>query len=140
MDPDRFKVYLCDVGLLRQKADLDSAFLAGNLSANIPFRGVMAENMVLQEILAANIGRPYYWVSKSNHELDFLVQIKGRVVPIEVKFGTNIHSPSFKHYMKTHPETLGVFCSMRNLSQQGNVVYLPLFMVSELERLVQGQS
>jgi hypothetical protein len=135
-DPNRFKVYLSDVGLLRQKADLDPAFLAGNLSANIPFRGVLAENLALQEILAANIGRPYYWVSKSNHELDFLVQIRGRVVPIEVKFGTHTHSPSFKRYMKTHPEAFGVVCSMRNLRQQGNVCYLPLFMVSELKRLV----
>jgi len=135
-DLSHFKIYLSDIGLLRAKADFPPSYLfSENASENVPFKGALAENVVLQELVAKFEKDIFYWADKSNHELDFMIQLDTFIVPIEVKFGKNVKSSSLSKYLKDHPDAIGVRFSMKNLKLDSTTLNIPLFMVSELERL-----
>ncbi len=86
-----FKIYLPDTGLLRMMADYPTASLLElEQKDNIPFKGAVAENYVLQELKALSIKGIYYW-AKNNYEMDFAIQYGERVLPIEVKAGKTLN-------------------------------------------------
>lgn len=72
----------------------------------------------------------YYWTSDSPMaEVDFLIQNQGKVIPIEVKAGENIHARSMKHFKSMyHPETV-YHISERNFGEDGGVKSIPLYGV-----------
>jgi predicted AAA+ superfamily ATPase len=80
------KVYVNDTGLLCYLTGLREAELA----AAGPLAGAIVETAVLSEILRRYYHRGvepevYFWRTASGAEVDFLVEVQGRLVPIEVK-------------------------------------------------------
>ena len=74
-DLSAFKIYLCDVSLLRRLAQLStSAFSEGNRLFT-EFKGALSENYVLQALQNQFEVTPRYW-SQTNppYEVDFLIQ------------------------------------------------------------------
>lgn len=65
IDLKSFKIYMCDVGLLRKKAKLEASIIISN-DENLykEFKGSMAENFVLSELISINENIPYYWLSR----------------------------------------------------------------------------
>lgn len=124
----RFKIYFPDTGLLREMAGYTI-----DMTSNNQFMGAIAENFVLQEMIASGEEPLYYWAEKQ-YEIDFAVSRLQAVIPIEVKAGTNVRSASLSKLMESHE--LGVRFSMKNLKKDGQILNLPLFMVSELRRFI----
>lgn len=81
---DYFKLYFFDTGLLKQMAGLDNQAIL--FEGNFQFKGILAENFVLQQILESSIGTPHFY-AKKNAEIDFLIQLETNVIPVEVKAG-----------------------------------------------------
>lgn len=67
----------------------------------------------------------------------FIVQFGNDIIPIEVKSGKSISSPSLIEYKKMYEgETpLVIRYSLKNLIKDGNVLNIPLFMIDQTERL-----
>lgn len=128
MYDNRFKIYFPDTGLLREMAGYTI-----DLEKNNQFMGAIAENFVLQEMIANGEKNVFYWAEKQ-YEIDFVISYNKNIWPIEVKAGTNVRSASMSKLMEKHD--LGVRFSMMNLDQSGKILNIPLFMVSEMERLV----
>ena len=60
-------------------------------------------------------------------EVDFVIQKEGVIIPIEVKFDTNVHAKSLNHYRKMyHPETI-LRISGRNFGKEDGVYAIPLY-------------
>lgn len=82
---------------------------------------------------------PHYW-SRINppYEVDFIIQRKNDIIPVEVKADTNIKSRSLKKYAETFAaETkLRVRFSMNNLRMDEGVLNIPLFMADQADRLI----
>ncbi|MDR2610687.1 MAG: DUF4143 domain-containing protein [Clostridiales Family XIII bacterium] len=98
-NPDAFKIYLCDVGLLSKMAGLDAGILLHGDGIFDEFKGALAEQYVLQE-LVANGDSPFYWSNvRGQSEVDFIIQRGADIIPIEVKSGINLKSKSLKFYM-----------------------------------------
>ena len=136
-DLTAFKIYLPDVGLLRRHARLAaSAFTEGNRLFT-EFKGALTENFVLQSLLRMENPALYYW-SDIAHEVDFVIQLENDIIPIEVKAGQNVGAASIKAYAKAYEAQtkLVIRCSLKNLSLDGRVLNIPLFMADELPRLV----
>ena len=127
-DVSAFKLYLSDVGLLSAFANiLPENIIRDDLSD--VYRGALAENYVAQA-LAANGYHLYYWTSDSPAaEVDFLIQKQGKVYPVEVKSGKNVHARSLKHYRKIHPEQQVYRISERNFGMEEGVCSVPLYAV-----------
>ncbi len=135
---DAFKIFMVDVGLLRKKSRLTpTAFAEGNRLFT-EFKGSLAENFVHQSLRRQFEVPPRYWTS-APYEVDFVQQYENSIFPIEVKAGENVKATSVKKYAALYPEEtpLVIRISMRNLSQDGKFLNIPLFMIDELKRLLQ---
>lgn len=104
-EPDAFKVYACDCGLLRRLARLPSSVILDPISNYTEFKGAMAENAVLQSLMPLlDNYTPNYWSSDSKAEVEFLVQWQNEIIPIEVKAENCISGRSLSVYNdKYHP-------------------------------------
>lgn len=138
-DLSAFKIYLCDVGVLRRISDLaPTAFGEGNRLFT-EFKGALSENYILQALLTQFEVPPRYW-SQNNppYEVDFLVQRENDIFPIEVKAGSNTKGRSLKKIKELFPQQvkLRVRFSLENLKMDGDVLNLPLFMADQTDRLI----
>lgn len=99
-DPTVFKLYLCDVGLLRKLSKLPYEIILESSALYTEFKGAMTENFVLCELLKSSENTPYYWTSGNLAEVDFVIQCGTQIVPIEVKSERNVKAKSLAEYRK----------------------------------------
>lgn len=124
-----FKLFLCDTGLLCAASLSNAQFelLNGNLDINM---GAIAENLVAQELKSQGFDLCYY-NSKRHGEIDFIVQNGKRVMPIEVKSGNDwTNHKALDNILSVEEwglESAFALCK-GNVSQQGCITYLPLYM------------
>ena len=97
--------------------------------------GGLFENVVAQELVAKHFD-VYYFNSKKYGELDFVIELDGKSLPIEVKSGKDYkrHSAlnnvlSSDNYSITEAY---VFCN-DNLHRENNIIYMPIYMVALIE-------
>ncbi|MBO7658498.1 MAG: ATP-binding protein [Clostridia bacterium] len=136
-DLDAFKIYMGDVGLLRRHSLLASSTFSEENRLFEEFKGALTENYVMESLLNIPDVNLYYW-SDTPYEVDFIIQLGNDVFPVEAKSGKNIKATSIKNYAKEYEEQtkLCVRLSMRNLSYDGNMLNIPLYLADELERIV----
>ena len=136
-----FKLYCLDVGVLRRLSRLAPSTFGMKDNLFPQFKGAFAENYVLQALIGQLDVAPRYWLNeKPRHEVDFLVQSGNSVVPIEVKSGGNVKSPSLNYYRRKYPDRtpLAVRMSLRNLSYEDGVLSLPLYLADHAVRLIES--
>lgn len=136
-DLTAFKIYMGDVGLLRKHAHLATSAFVENNRLFTEFKGALTENFVLQSIIHSFESKPRYWAN-GQYEVDFIIQRENTIIPIEVKAGENIKATSIKNYFKLYKDEtpLIVRLSLNNLSLDGNVLNVPLFLVNKLDKLI----
>ncbi len=135
-DLSSFKIYLSDVGILRKKAGLSgNTLLIGN-SLFTEFKGSLMENFVLQELILQFDTIPRYWISRATAEVDFILQYENSIYPLEVKSGKVVRSKSLRLYMDQYSSSLGLRLSERNISLNGGILNLPLFMAGQVSRIL----
>lgn len=128
-DSSAFKIFMVDIGLLGAMSDLDEATIVKGNEIFTEFKGALTEQYVLQQLILSNA--LYYW-SKANakQEIDFLIQQKGEVIPIEVKAEENLRAKSLKQYIIEQNPTKAYRISMSNHRQDDKIVNLPLYAIS----------
>lgn len=134
-DLSSFKMYLNDVGLLRRKTDLDSKVVVEGNKLFQEFKGALTENYVLQTLIAIGLN-PYYYTFDNRYEIDFIIQYKNEIIPIEVKSGESINNTSLKVYNEINKPKTRVRFSMKNLNKDDNLINIPLFMVEYIKKLI----
>jgi len=127
---DAYKLFMADVGLLAALSELDAhSILEGN-RIYTEFKGALAEQFVLQELVATDRYIPYYYASESaKYEIDFLVQIDSNVVPIEVKSGENLMAKSLKAYHEKFMPQTAIRTSMTKYKSEDWLINLPLYAI-----------
>ena len=141
-DASYFKVYMADIGLLRRKAGVYFDTILDENENYIGFKGALAENYVQNEL--KNLGyQPYFWRSGNQAEVDFLIERKGMLIPIEVKSAANTRAKSYRLFCKRYSIRLGFKLSLKNRAvneEDGTrTVSLPLYLISDLESSCQDQ-
>jgi uncharacterized protein len=136
-DPGAFKLFIHDVGLLAAMGDLDPKTILQGNTIFTEFKGALTEQFVLQEFLQYENFPIFYWSSeKSLAELDFLLQIAGKAIPVEVKAEENLKAKSLKSFHLRYSPARSYRISMSDFREESWITNLPLFAVSELIRLV----
>lgn len=135
-----FKLFQSDIGLLAcQYAEgIQLRIISDEKGINF---GSIYENVVAQELQAHGF-ELYYFNSKKQGELDFIIEKGGRTLPIEVKSGKDYQRHNALSNVMSNadyaiPRAI-VFCN-DNVSKSGNVVYLPIYMVAFLKQEVLGE-
>ncbi len=137
VDMQSFKIYMCDVGLLRRKAKLDASIILGdNTDIYKEFKGTLAENYVLLELLSINNDTPFYWTSGNTAEVDFVFQFKDKIIPLEVKSGENLGSRSLTLYRQKYAPELSIKTSLKNVDIQNGIMNIPLYMLWNLKKYI----
>ena len=136
-DLTAFKIYAADVGILRRQSYLPTTAFAEGNRLFTEFKGALTENFVHQSLVRQFEAAPRYWAD-AQHEVDFIIQRGGDILPVEAKAGENISATSIKRYLKNYEaETpFAVRLSTRNLSFDGKILNVPLFLTDELHRLL----
>ena len=135
-----FRLFSNDIGLLTSAypAETKIELIRKNGEVN---NGAHFENAVAQQ-LTANGFEPYFCKKRNVGELDFVIEMSGKVVPIEVKSGKAYKSHkalnNFMDVADYHMEKAYVF-SVGNVEEAGRVIYLPIYMCYLLKEQKIGQ-
>lgn len=130
-----FKLFLSDVGLLASMYmdHIQVRILNGEKSINF---GAVYENVAAQELKAHGFDL-YYFNSKKQGELDFLIEQNGYVLPVEIKSGKDYTKHAALSNVLANedydiPEAY-VFQN-DNVSQTGKITYYPIYMLMFVEK------
>ena len=123
-----FKLFFSDVGLLtsRYSNQVKMSILNKDKAIN---NGALFENVVAQELLAKG-HKEYYFNSKKQGELDFVIELDGKVVPLEIKSGKDYKRHSALNNVLEGEEYQ---ISEGNVETVGRKVYMPIYMIMFLE-------
>lgn len=136
-DFSAFKLYLLDVGLLGAMVDIDArTLLEGNMILQ-EFKGVLTEQYVLQQLVTHKEWVVYYWSADSARaEIDFLLQIQGRIIPLEVKAEENLKAKSLRVFADRFKPPAAVRNSMSDFRKEEWMINLPLYAIHELDNTI----
>ena len=125
-DIDAFKIYISDVGLLCAKKQIVPEDILYPTKELDDFKGGMAENYVCNQLTASEHTH-YFWVLGHSAELDFVAQIDGQIMPIEVKSGNNTKAKSLEAYRKAHKPDFAIRLSTKNFGMEDGLKSVPLY-------------
>lgn len=135
-DQSVFKLFLADVGLLGAMADLDVRTILEGSTIFTEFKGALTEQFVLQQLLTDERNKIYYWSAEdSRAEIDFLLQMQGKIIPVEVKAEENLQSKSLRTFSQKYQPFKSVRTSLTDYYDQEWMVNLPLYAILELPDL-----
>ena len=125
-----FKLFMIDIGLLGAMSELSPKAILEENRLFVEFKGALTEQYVFQQLISDTKYTPYYFgTQKATFEQDFIIQAENKIMPIEVKSGKNVASPSMKaFYEKYHPD-LSVRFSVLPYKDQGWMKNIPLYAV-----------
>ncbi len=127
-DFQTFKLFMVDVGLLGAAVGLQTQMLLEGNRLFTEFKGALTEQYVMQELSAQNFDYIGYWTNeRSTAEVDFVIQQKGEVVPIEVKSGENLRSRSFTQFCRTYEPKIAFKASTLPYHGGMEIVNVPLY-------------
>jgi predicted AAA+ superfamily ATPase len=131
-----FKLFIADVGLMGAMGDIDvRTLLEGNMIFE-EFKGALTEQFVLQQLITISDLVIYYWsVERSTAEIDFLIQLSGEVIPIEVKAEENLQAKSLKTFCQKYSPRTAIRTSMSDFRKEDWLTNLPLYAIGELAEL-----
>lgn len=130
-----FKLFQSDIGLLASQyaEGIQMRIIKGDKDINF---GSIYENAVAQELTAHGI-TPYYYNNKKRGELDFVIELNGKILPIEVKSGKDYETHrALSNVMSCDEYNLSeaVVFNNDNLQVTGKVIYAPIYMVMFIEK------
>jgi len=123
---DAFKLFCLDIGLLNAIAGIDPKILLEKNLILTEFKGALTEQFVAQQLKIKH--EIYYWtMANSSAEVDFLIQKKGEIIPIEVKAEENLRSKSLKIFVEKYGSAKAIRTSMSYFRTQDWMTNIPLY-------------
>lgn len=144
INPKKYKLLFLDIGLVKASSNLDTELMLRK-DLMLVNKGNLAEQYVGQELLALaqpySAGELYYWerdAPGSSAEVDYVINVGEKIIPIEVKSGKSGTLRSLNYFLQhiSSGKPLGIKISMQPLGLHDNILSIPLYMISQLDRLV----
>ena len=130
VDIASFKLFMLDCGLLGalRETPAENLLMADNGMEEA--KGAFTENYVMSQLVASHDTSVFYYSNDAKLELDFLIQYKTEIVPIEAKAEENLRSKSLFTFVNSHPNIHGLRFSMSDYREQDWMTNVPLYAVS----------
>ena len=135
-----FKLFHNDVGLLtcQYASGIQLQLLQGEAHLNY---GAVYENLVAQELYCHGFGGDehelYYFNSKKQGELDFVISQNGKVIPIEVKSGKDYERHNALTNVLANSDyniDYAYILSNGNLRVEEKRIYMPIYMLMFIQK------
>ena len=127
-DSEMFKFYMNDNGLLGAKAKTRYEEIINEDESFSDFKGGLAENYVMSQLIENN-DEIYYYKDDKNIEVDFIIKLDGKIIPIEVKSGKRNRSISLNNYIKKYNPKYSIRISTKNFGFENAIKSVPLYAV-----------
>jgi len=134
-DYSKFKIFLCDTGLLAAMLKVDSSIIIKPTGLFTEYNGVFIENYVSAELAATGNNDLFYWKSKSDAEVDFIIQLQNEIYPLEVKSGLSRNLKSLRSYADKFKPRKIFRTSPRNFVEDKEFINIPLYAVNSIKKL-----
>ena len=132
-----FKLYMADIGILRKLSKLPYDIILNSTDIYKEFKGALAENYVLGELVKAVDDTAYYWTSGNTAEVDFVIQCKNEIVPIEVKAQQHLKARSLDEYRRKYSPKHAVKTSMLGEVSNDEPLKIPLYMINKIGTFIE---
>lgn len=138
----KFKLIFLDIGLLQEFLHTDPEKLRDTDLVQIN-SGDLAEQFVGQELMVYGESyrktKLFFWEREkmgSEAQVDYVIQHKSNIIPIEVKAGKGSRIRSMRQFMEEKKSPLGIRISQDPLSYDKGILSIPLYMMNEIPRLL----
>lgn len=127
VEESRFKLYVFDVGILGALSNLAPQTILDYQYGT--YKGYFAENFVAQEFITENSKEMYAW-QDGRSEIEFVRNINGCILPIEVKSSQVTHAKSLQKFMEKYSSKYRTIMSGRpfKIDLQNHVQNYPLYL------------
>lgn len=125
-----FKLFVFDVGILGALSRLPVTSILDYDYGT--YKGYYAENVVMQELIAANWANVACW-REGRAEVEFICEVDGVVIPVEVKSGWVTQAKSLRVFTQKYAPPYCIVFSARNLVAVGQSKKrnYPLYLASK---------
>lgn len=140
-DPDNYKLYFCDTGLMTASLDDEAQTdLRENKNFNT-YKGALYENIVGEMLVKQGYSLFFFKNEKATLEMDFFVRSTDSLIPVEVKANNNTSS-SLKKIISSdsYPDVqYGIKLANANIGSNDMFFTFPYFMTFLLKRFLKEQ-
>ncbi len=127
-DFSAFKLFMNDCGLFGALSDTPIKDILLGSKVFEEYKGAFTEQYVEQQIVSGGNSSLYYYTNEnSTSEIDFVMQLKDSLLPIEVKAEENLHARSLKAVLDKDQSLRGLRISMSDYRQDARFDNLPLY-------------
>ena len=124
--PDTFKIYYSDVGLLCFKSGIMPQDILVESAISDKARGLLAENYVAEQLASCGY-RLNYWESNGKAEVDFVLRKDDSAIPLEVKSADNVRAKSLRVYVEKYSPKYSIRLSSKNFGYENGIKSVPLY-------------
>ncbi len=135
-DNNKFKLFIFDAGILGAKLNIESKIIIQGDQLFTEYNGAFIENFTASEIVSNIQESLYYWTSKSDAEVDFIINKSNNIFPLEVKSGFSRNKKSLRSYKEKYNPQLLLRLSPRNFTKDDDFCNIPLYAVSTIKNLI----
>ena len=115
--------------------DLDSNIIIEGNRLFEEFKGSFTENFVCSTLIEKfDMDLHYYTFDRS--EIDFVIQYKNNIIPIEVKASVSTNNNSLTKFNKENDNNISIRLSLNNLKQDGKIINIPLYLVEYIDKFI----
>ena len=129
-----YKIYMNDIGLLRRMSNLDSSIILEGNKLLEEFKGSFTENYVANALCYLYDASPNYYTFDRN-EIDFVIQRKNKIIPIEVKSNKSTNHNSLTKFNSNNDNEISFRFSLNNLTKDGKIINIPLYFIEYIDNL-----
>lgn len=135
-NPDNYRVYFSDTGLLIGSLDDEAQDdLRNNQNFNT-YKGAIYENIIAETLKKQGCGLFFYKNEKSTIEMDFIMRDKDSLIPVEVK-AVDGPTTSLRNMIESdgYPNVhYGIKLAMKNIGYNGKFYTFPYFLAFMLKK------
>jgi len=138
LDPDYYKVYATDIGILNAMYgfEMKSQIFYNKLKG--PAKGGIYENLIADFLIKKQIPLYYYKPGENRQEIEFLLTEDGDVIPLEVKAGTG-RTQSLDEFMDRYDPPYALKLITGNLGEERKIVTMPLYMAMFIKNPIDSE-
>ena len=133
------KIILLDTGIFQHLLGLKLSEVLFSDDFDVVNKGAIAEQFVGLEFLkSTSCDMPenlYFWMrekEKSQSEVDYVIQKKNKVIPIEVKSGKSGKMQSLHLFINEKQAEYGIRTSLENFSEYDKIRVYPLYAIANI--------
>ncbi|MBI5538942.1 MAG: ATP-binding protein [Bacteroidia bacterium] len=140
-----FKVIFFDTGIIQRSLKLKMADFITAENLNQINKGNIAEQYtgieLIKNLFTHSKPELYYWHREkrsSSAEVDYLLELNNKILPVEVKSGTQGKMQSLHIFMESKKTNIGIRISLENFSKYQKIEVFPLYAIERIIEINQN--